>query len=86
MYALGKYVYKCYSDHTLYRLLKPGLSILFESGHIRTQVCLRAERACKQTNKQTPTTGWLALEETKIGTPVHSSIWPLKHHSSNSEV
>ena len=34
----------------IYRLLKPGLSILFESEYIRTQVCLRMERACKQTN------------------------------------
>ncbi len=29
-----------------------GLSLLlFESGPIRTQVCLRTERACKQTNQ-----------------------------------
>ena len=31
----------------------PGLNILFESGPIRTQVCLHTERPVKQTNKQT---------------------------------
>ncbi len=36
----------------LYRLLKPSLSILFESGPIRTHVCLCTEQAGKQTNKQ----------------------------------
>ncbi len=33
-------------------LLKLGVSNLFESGPIRTQVSLRMERTCKETNKQ----------------------------------
>ena len=35
-------------------VLKPGLSILFESGPIRTQMCLR-KRGNKQTNKPNQT-------------------------------
>ena len=35
------------------KFLKPGLNILFESDPIRTQVCLRTDRAGKQTNKKT---------------------------------
>ncbi len=44
-----------------YRLLKPGLSIMFESGPIRTQVCLRTEWACKQTNKPNMFQAWHIL-------------------------
>ncbi len=44
-----------YKASILIGFLKPGLSILFKSGPIRTQVYLHTERACKQTNKQTNT-------------------------------
>ncbi len=37
-------------QHT-YRLLRPGLSIVLDSGPIRIQVYLRTERAWKQTFK-----------------------------------
>ncbi len=43
------------------------MSILFKSGPIRTQVCLRTEPACKQTNKF------------KLGT--FQKPWTLKHHA-----
>ncbi len=54
-WALLHKVFKLMIDHKasiLIQALKPGLSILFESGPIRTHVCLRTKRACIQTNKQ----------------------------------
>ena len=44
------YFHRPQGHHTYHRLLKPDLSILFESGPIRVQVCLNTVQACKQTN------------------------------------
>ena len=47
----------------------PSLSILFEYGPIRTQVCLRTERLVKQTNKQT-NNKWCSLIQSKNGASI----------------
>ena len=71
------YIISIIHKASILRRLKPGLSVLFESGPIRTQVYLRTERACKQTN--TCMLYWMG----STGGLSHKIITPITTESHN---